>query len=164
MVASSRTILQTDISIRVEHRNLEHWFIDKQGKLLAWRDWRQSLTGLDLDSVYQEVAVWWKFVPMVNKTVDPWRQETWPDPWELVGTGSFCPNAQGLGMFYSLVLLGINCELMLSMINDIPRLLVILPNKTLLNYYDGEVIDIGQTNMQILQTWTPSDLASLVKV
>ena len=148
----------------MEHRNLEHWFTDKHSRLQAWRDWRLSLTDMPLDAVYQEVATWWKFVPMISKTFDPWRQESWPDPWEMVGTGSFCPNAQGLGMFYSLVLSKVDCELMLSIIDDNPRLMVILPNKKLLNYYDGEVINIDDAEMQILQTWTVSDLASLVKV
>jgi hypothetical protein len=148
----------------VKSPSLEHWFTDKQGKLAAWRDWRLSLSSLDTDSAYQEVATWWKFVPMVNKTFDPWRQETWPDPWALIGSGSFCPNAQGLGMFYSMVLAKIDCELILAIIDETPRLLVILPDKKLLNYYDGEVLNIDEAKMQILQTWGPSDLANLVKV
>jgi len=164
VVASSRTVLQTIISISVEHRNLEHWFTDKHSRLQAWRDWRLSLTGLSLDAIHQEVATWWKFVPMITKTFDPWRQESWPDPWAMIGTGSFCPSAQGLGMFYSLVLSNVECELILSIIDDTPRLMVILPNKKLLNYYDGEVVNSVDAEMQILQTWTASDLASLVKV
>lgn len=148
----------------MEHRNLEHWFTDKQGKLAAWRDWRLSLTSLDTNSAYQEVATWWKFVPMVTKTFDPWRQETWPDPWALIGSGSFCPSAQGLGMFYSMVLAKLECTLLLAMVEETPRLMVILPDEKLLNYYDGEVVNIKDTKMQILQTWAPSDLANLVKV
>lgn len=148
----------------MEHRNLEHWFTDKQGKLGAWREWRQELTGLPLLSIYQEVALWWKFVPLVNKTFDPWRQESWPDPWTLVGEGSFCPSAQGLGMFYSLALAGIDCNLVLAVIEEKPRLLVLLPNDKLLNYYDGEITHVDDANLQILQTWAPSDLANLVKV
>jgi hypothetical protein len=164
VVASSRTVLQTIISINVEHRNLEHWFTDKPSRLQAWRAWRISLTDLSPESVHQEVATWWKFVPLVSKTFDPWRQETWPDPWALIGTGSFCPSGQGLGMFYSLVLANVKCELMLAVIADTPRLMVILPDNKLLNYYDGEVIDVADVVMQILQTWAPSDLANLVKV
>lgn len=164
MVASSRTVLQANISIPVQHRNLEHWFTDRPGRLQAWRDWRLSLADLQPAAAYQEAAVWWKFVPMVDKTIDPWRQESWPEPWELIGTGSFCPNAQGLGMFYSLALSKIDCELMLSIIDDTPRLLVLLPSNQVLNYYDGEVVDIPDTKMQIVQTWTSSDLARLVKV
>lgn len=148
----------------MENRNLEHWFTDKPGRLQAWREWRQSLEGLAPDAVYQEVATWWKFVPLVNKTFDPWRQETWPDPWTLVGSGSFCPAAQGLGMFYSLVLVKADCKLMLAVIDETPRLMVILPDKKLLNYYDGEVVDVDEAKMQILQTWASSDLANLVKV
>lgn len=148
----------------MENRNLEHWFTDKQGKLGAWREWRQELTGLPLLSIYQEVALWWKFVPLVNKTFDPWRQESWPDPWTLVGEGSFCPSAQGLGMFYSLALAGIDCNLVLAVIEEKPRLLVLLPDDKLLNYYDGEITHVDDANLQILQTWAPSDLANLVKV
>lgn len=148
----------------MEHRNLEHWFTDKQGKLAAWRDWRLTLAELGTNAAYQEAAIWWKFVPLVNKTLDPWRQETWPDPWEMIGTGSFCPNAQGLGIFYSLVLAKLECTLLLAMVEQTPRLMVILPGEKLLNYYDGEVVDINTAEMQILQTWAPSDLANLVKV
>jgi hypothetical protein len=148
----------------VEHRTLEHWFLDKQGKLSAWREWRQQLSAMDTESAYNEAATWWKFVPLVTKTFDPWREETWPDPWSLVGNGSFCPNAQGLGIFYSLVLTSIDCELMLAILEDKPRLMVLLPNKTLLNYYDGETVDMKNADFQILKTWTSSDLARLVKV
>jgi hypothetical protein len=148
----------------MEHRNLEHWFLDKQGKLLAWREWRQQLSAMDTESAYKEAAEWWKFVPLVNKTFDPWREETWPDPWGLVGNGSFCANAQGLGIFYSLVLSRIDCELMLGILEDQPKLMVLLPNKTLLNYYDGEAVDMQNAKLQILKTWAPSDLARLVKV
>lgn len=148
----------------MKNRNLEHWFLDKQGKLAAWREWRNDLKEASIEDAYNEVAMWWKFVPLVNKVVDPWRQETWPDPWTLIGNGSFCPNAQGLGIFYSLILAGFDCELVLAIVEDAPRLMVILPNKKLLNYIDGEAVDLGELTEEILQTWAPSDLANLVKV
>ncbi len=146
-------------------QNMEHWFTDKQTRLLAWRDWRQQLNQSSTD-VNTNIAVWWKFVPMVNKSVDPWREETWPNPWELVGSGEFCPSAQGLGIFYTMVLLGMDCDLILAQLTDYPetRLMVLTPDKKLLNYYDGEVVDIDSANLQILQVWHPSDLARLVKV
>jgi len=164
VVATSRTILQASISIYVEKHNLEHWFLDKQGKLLAWREWRTQLSAMDTVTALNEAAKWWKFVPLVNKTFDPWRVETWPTPWELIGNGSFCPSAQGLGMFYSLVLSGIDCQLILVVIDQSPKLLVRLADDTLLNYYDGEAVDMKTLDLQILQTWAASDLASLVKV
>lgn len=148
----------------MEHRNLEHWFLDRQGKLLAWREWRSQLSAMDTASAFKEAAEWWKFVPLVNKTFDPWRSETWPNPWELISTGSFCQSAQGLGIFYSLVLSGIDCQLVLAIVDQNPRLMVLLSNNKLLNYYDGEVVDMDSVDLQILQTWAPSDLARLVKV
>lgn len=148
----------------MENRNLEHWFLDRQGRLLAWREWRSQLSAMDTTAAFKEVAEWWKFVPLVNKMVDPWRTETWPDPWELVGRGEFCPSGQGLGMFYSLVLCGIECQLMLAIVDRTARLMVLLPDNRLLNYYDGEIVDIENTEFEILNTWEPSDLARLVKV
>jgi hypothetical protein len=148
----------------VEHHNLEHWFLDKQGKLLAWREWRTQLSAMDTASAFKEAAEWWKFVPLVNKTFDQWREDTWPDPWTLVVNGSFCQNAQGLGIFYSLALSGIDCQLIRATVDTETRLMVLLDNDKLLNYYDGEVVDINDVDLQILQTWKPSDLARLVKV
>ena len=148
----------------MKNRNLEHWFTDKQERLLVWREWRNELKELPLDDVYQEVATWWKFVPLVTKTFDPWRSDTWPDPWTLVGTGSFCPNAQGLGIFYSLVLAELKCELILAMVEQQPKLMVLLPNNQVLNYYDGETVDADLAMVEVLQKWAPSDLANLVKV
>ena len=119
---------------------------------------------MDTASAITEAAEWWKFVPLVNKTFDPWRNETWPTPWELISSGSFCTSAQGLGIFYSLILSGIDCQLILAIVDQIPRLMVLLDDNKLLNYYDGEAIDIGSVDLQILQTWTSSDMARLVKV
>jgi len=136
--------------------------MDRQSKLAAWREWRIELAAMP--DPYLEAAEWWKFVPLVSKTFDPWRTETWPDPWSLIIKGEFCPSAQGLGMFYSLTLSGVECKLVLAMVEEVPKLMVTTPDNKLLNYYDGEVIDIDSINVQILQTWTSSDLARLVKV
>lgn len=101
---------------------------------------------------------------MVNKSIDPWREDTWPDPWTLVSSGEFCPSAQGLGMFYSLVLVGNDCKLVRARIDDEIRLIVLLLDDRLLNYVDGEIVDMKNATLEILQIWTPSDLARLVKV
>ena len=148
----------------MEQHSLEHWFLDKQGKLLSWRDWRTSLTDMSEQDAAQATAIWWKFVPLVNKSIDPWREDTWPDPWELISNGQFCPSGQGLGMFYSLTLAGFECKLARVQIDKETRLVVILPSDDLLNYYDGELVDMKKVNLQILQTWASSDLNRLVKV
>ena len=164
MVATSRTVLQTQLSIVVENRNLEHWFLDRQGKVLAWRAWRKTLPAMDNETMLNEVATWWKFVPLVNNAIYPWTPDTWPDPWALIGNGSFCPSAQGLGIFYTLTLINVKCTLVQAMVDNKVKLLVQLNDDRLLNYHDGEIIDIKNAELQILKTWTPSDLARLVKV
>lgn len=119
---------------------------------------------MPLEDAVAETAIWWKFVPLVNKSIDPWREDTWPDPWALISAGQFCPSAQGLGMFYSLILAGFECKLAQAQIDKETRLVVILPDNRLLNYYDGELVDMKNVSLQILQTWASSDLTRLVKV
>lgn len=143
---------------------MEIWFTDKQTRLAAWREWREHLSKFPPDQQLEQIAHWWKFVPLVNKSIDQWREETWPTPWELVGQGEFCVNGQGLGIFYTMVLLGLDCDLILAQVDLETRLMVITPDKKLLNYYDGDVIDIDSANMQMLRVWHSSDLARLVKV
>ena len=145
---------------------LEHWFADKQHRLLAWREWRKTLETQDQAAFLESVAEWWKFVPLVNRSIDPWTAETWPTAWELVGSGEFCKNAQGLGIFYTLVLSGINCRLVYAHFKDRSdaKLLVIVDNNKVLNYSDGEVLDLKNTEFDIHSTWQSSDLARLVKV
>lgn len=146
--------------------SLEHWFSDKQSRLAAWRAWRQSVVQLPEQQLIELVTTWWKFVPLVNKAVDQWRPESWPTAWELVGRGEFCANAQGLGIFYTLVLLGIDCELVLAQLNEgeETRLMVLTKDKQLLNYVDGEAVSIEKATLQLLKVWQPSELARLVKV
>jgi hypothetical protein len=150
----------------VENRTFEHWYQDNQGKLLTWREWREQLATMSNDESADEVSKWWSNVPMVNKGVDPWRPETWPTPWDLVCQGQFCPSGQGLGMFYSLSLIGKECELILAIVNEEkkPRLMVLLPDNKLLNYYYSEVGNINEANVQVLQRWSAKDLPDLIKV
>lgn len=150
----------------MEHRTLEHWYLDKQGILLNWRNWRSQLPEMSNSAACEEVAVWWAFVPMVTKGLDPWRTDTWPDPWELVSKAEFTPSEQGLGMFYSLTLTGIECSLVMAIVADEkqPRLMVLLPDKRLLNYYDKRIISSEEANIQLLSVWSPQDLLSLIKV
>lgn len=146
--------------------DLSHWFSDTQSRLAVWREWRHTLTGLNDQTLLAAVADWWKYVPLVNKSVNPWKVDTWPNPWELISSGEFCTSAQGLGIFYTLVLMGQECELLLVQIPDYKetRLVVKTPTDMLLNYVDGEVISAEKATLEVLERWRPSDLARLVKV
>jgi hypothetical protein len=148
------------------NRTTEHWFLDRQGKLLAWRDWRSQLLNMSPEDAYKEVAEWWGLVPMISRGIDPWNHDTWPTPWELVVRGQFCPSGQGLGMYYSLILAGFDCKLILAILNEEtqPRLMVLLPNNKLLNYYHNHIVPLDEADIQLLNSWTPVDLPNLIKV
>lgn len=148
------------------NRSTEHWFTNRETRLLYWREWRKALKDLNSEQTIAEVAIWWKFVPMINHQIDVWNDSQWPTAWELVGTGEFCANAQGLGIFYTLVLLGIDCNLYLVQVKDQPivKLMVVANGTKLLNYSTGEAVNFNAHEMEILKTWSPSDLTRQVKV
>lgn len=140
------------------------WETDKHNRMLLWRKWRNSLVDLPEKILYNTIAQWWKMVPMSNKTIDVWNQDSWPTPWELIVFPSFCSPSKGLGIYYTLALIGIESNLILAQKGTETTLLVMLEDKKLLNYYEGEVLDISQTSYEELKVFAPVDMHKLVKV
>jgi len=79
--------------------SIEHWFGNKQVRLLHWRNWRLELSTMNAEERLKSIAQWWFYVPLVTSLIDPWDDSIWPTPWELVGEGQICENAQGLCNF-----------------------------------------------------------------
>jgi len=63
-------------------------------------------------------------------------------------------------------LLGYDPELVLAQLSDYDetKLLVIFDSEKVLNYVDGEVVDVEKAKVEPLNKWRSSDLARLVKV
>ena len=140
------------------------WETDKHIRMLLWRDWRSSMAELPTDALYDKIAYWWKMVPMSDNTIDIWDDKSWPTPWELITFSSFCYPSRGLGIYYTLSLIGRESELILAQKDGETTLLVKLEDKKLLNYYEGEVLDTSQYSYEELRIFSSADMHRLVKV
>lgn len=144
--------------------NQSFWETDKHTRMLMWRDWRNSLKELPNESLYQTIAEWWRMVPMSSGKLDVWNDKNWPTPWELITFTSFCNPGKGLGIYYTLALLGIESELILAQKDAETTLLVRLEEEKLLNYYEGDVINVSDSSYETLKIFAPADMYRLVKV
>lgn len=71
-------------------------------RLQQWSNFRESLE-LSSDPL-QDVIDQYKFVPTVSIHTDPWSQDMWPNPWELIQENQYCDFCIVLGQCYSLQL------------------------------------------------------------
>jgi hypothetical protein len=71
-------------------------------RLRAWIEFRNSLE--NSETPIQDTIDLYSQAPMVNIQVDPWSQDTWLDPWQLLLENKYCDFAKLLGIFYTLKL------------------------------------------------------------
>ena len=112
-------------------------------RLQSWYQLRNQISNLDTLQKCIQVDQWWQNVPLVNHYLHPIDIDTWPDPWELLVENNYCAIARGLGMCYTLLLLGINDVEMVEAKNDNNEdvILVLVDNaKYILNYWPNTVI------------------------
>lgn len=112
-------------------------------RLQSWFQLRQSL----INSTTQEKCIaidnWWQQAPTVNHYLHPYEMGNWPNPWELLSENNYCTYARGLGIIYTLLLLGINDIDLVDATDDNSEdvVLVLVDNaKYILNYWPNTVI------------------------
>ena len=98
----------------MEH-NLTHWYGTATEKILSWREFRKSLENANPLDAIEDIANWWTYAPWVKKTIDPYKPETWPTPWDMINKGYFCRSAIALGQAYTIWSLfpTLDCEIWL---------------------------------------------------
>ena len=75
---------------------------DYEKRLTAWREFRETLE--THEDPLQAVIDFYETAPYVSIHTDPWTQDMWPDPWELVFENQYDNFCRVLGMCYSLQL------------------------------------------------------------
>lgn len=78
--------------------------INCRDRIVKWREWRNTLTSLDINECLTEVAVAWAKAPIINHYLTPDNIDEWPNPWQLINDNIYCDLSITLGMFYSLSL------------------------------------------------------------
>ncbi len=121
------------------------FLLDFYTRLRAWHDLRTNLSQTqDIKQICIEVDAFWQRCPMSNYYLHPDDIETWPGPWELLSDNNFCYYARGLGMIYTLLLLGINDIDFVEAkdYNDNDVVLVLVDNaKYVMNYWPKTVVN-----------------------
>jgi len=75
---------------------------NKEDRLRAWVDFRKQLE-TSSDPIQDTIDLY-HFAPLVNIQVDPYNNELWPDPWELLYDNKYCDFAKILGIASTLKL------------------------------------------------------------
>ena len=148
----------------MEH-DLSIWYKNTTEKILAWRMLRQDLTTKTVDTILTTVNTWWTFVPWVKNTLDPYRIDTWPTPWQLIEKGEFCRNAIALGQAYTLWLCAPTIKTELWLVNNFSEkevhLVAVVDDKHVLNYTLGQVTGIENCDFEVLNKIAQNDISHI---
>jgi hypothetical protein len=80
-----------------------NWYQPLEERIRCWRQWRQQLPQ-DLEASLLQIQSWWMQAPWRKNTKLTDDHLTWPTPWSLFDTHSYCDHMRALGMFYTLCL------------------------------------------------------------
>ena len=103
---------------------------------------------------------WWAQLPWVAYRLhwDDWR--LWPDAWQLLEENQFCDLARALGILYTIHFTEIASEV--SLIQTPERHLVQVDGgKYVLNWAQGQLLNIGSQEITITKTLRSVDLPQL---
>jgi hypothetical protein len=117
--------------------------LNYEARLKSWYDLRKSLENSDIETVCLAIDKWWQYAPLLNHHLHPDDIDNWPGPWELLVENNYCQISRGLGMVYTLQLVGIKDVDFSMAIDDNSEecALVMVDNaKYILNYYPNTVI------------------------
>ena len=137
--------------------------LNYETRLKNWYDLRTTLATADTLTKCVEVDKWWQDAPLVAHYLHPLDTKSWPGPWELIEENNFCTLARGLGMIYTLSLLGIeSIDFVLGKdYNDEEVALVTVDNaKYVLNYWPNTVLNNTLTEFTIK---SKIDLTHIIK-
>ena len=128
--------------------------LNYETRLQNWYDLRNSLKNADVETVCVEIDKWWQHAPLVNHYLHPYEVLTWPGPWDLLNDNEYCYFARGLGMVYTLLLMGVTCiDFCVATDDNSEEVVIVLVDnaKYVLNYWPNSVLNITQQQFKIVQ-------------
>lgn len=117
--------------------------LNYEARLKSWYDLRKSLENSDIETVCLAIDKWWQYAPLLNHHLHPDDIDNWPGPWELLVENNYCQLSRGLGMVYTLQLVGIKSidfSMAIDDNNEECALVMVNNAKYILNYYPNTVI------------------------
>lgn len=73
-----------------------------EDRLLLWREFRKSLE--TSEDPLQDVVSFYSSAPLVSIQTDPYSQDNWPNPWEIIKENNYCAFVKILAISYTLQL------------------------------------------------------------
>lgn len=134
-------------------------------RLQSWYDLRTQIKELSLLEKCIEIDKWWQYAPLVNHYLHPHEIESWPGPWELINDNEYCHLARGLGMIYTLLLLGItDIDFCLGKDdnNEDVALVMVDRAKYVLNYWPNMVVNINLKNFKITDSLSLKNITTKI--
>lgn len=138
-----------------------------EDRLRSWREFRNSIESLPLESALDQTAEFWSRAPFVPYYLNNEDPSIWPDPWELINENTYCDIAKCLGIVYTISLTAHrnNSEIEIRQYEDpknrfVYNLAWINQGKYILNMIDGEVLNIEQFDkkLRLTKQFTAVDL------
>lgn len=126
--------------------------LDYETRLRSWFELRQKLQNADTITKCVEIDKFWQSAPLVPHHLHPYDMDNWPGPWDLVYDNTYCELARGLGMIYTLLLLGVeDVDFCLATDDNSEDVTIVLVDnaKYVLNYWPDMVLNIKSTDFQI---------------
>lgn len=148
----------------MEH-DLTHWYGTTSEKILSWRELRKESSQTSFDDAIKKITDWWTYAPWVKKTIDPYKPDTWPTPWDMIQKGHFCRSALALGQAYTIWILFPNSDCELWLINNKSEqdihLVVVIDKKLILNYNMGYIEKLEEADYELLAVVHKEDLTHI---
>ena len=130
-------------------------------RLREWRDLRELLKNQNLEQQCIAVDSWWQRAPLVNHYLHPHDTANWPDPWTLLSDNEYCTLARGVGICYTLTMIGINNYRMLVASDEYgDDYIIIHCDEYTMNYHPNSVVNTPLDKFTIKQT---IDITHLLK-
>ena len=123
--------------------------LNYEARLKSWYDLRKSLEDSDVKTSCLAIDNWWQRAPLVNHYLHPNDVDNWPGPWELLVENNYCQIARGLGMVYTLQLVGIkDIDFCIAIDDNSEECALVMVDRAIyvMNYYPNTVISNSLNN------------------
>ena len=127
--------------------------LNYEARLKSWYDLRKSLEDSDIKTSCLAIDNWCQKAPLVNHYLHQTDIDNWPGPWELLVENNYCQLARGLGMVYTLQLVGVKDIDFCIAIDDNSEeypLVLVDSAKYICNYYPNTVISNSLKDFKVV--------------
>jgi hypothetical protein len=146
-----------------------HWYQSIEQKILSWRAFRNGLTGQNPLEDLLAVQQFWYGSPWRKVSLLRDDHESWPDPWHLLESPSFCDLSRSLGMFYTINLspglkhLDAQLIVLYSVDGERTGIVEIDQGKYILNFNPDQLVNTDSVNKEFNQrmVFTTKDFKAL---